>query len=347
MSNQSHNKTPLNIFITGATGFVGSHLCDQLVKQGHNVFALVRNKNKLSMLDCDVHVIEGALSSTESNKWVKDLPENIDVIYHLAGIVHHFNPLEFDKINFRATQVLFSDLKLKYYYSTEPIKFIFLSSLAAAGPTPATSETLNEKSLPAPVSAYGRSKLNCETYLQQQVPKHWELAILRPPMVIGPRDPAVLDVFKMVKNGFVPVVGHDGHKNLYSFVCVFDLIDILIATLYQDRTTQVKIYFTSHPQTVSFEEIVNAIQATQNQRRVRFIHFPFLFLKFFSKVASFLNKIKPLDIRITPDKLYELKAKKWVCDGQLAEDELSFNYKCDLNHTVKVTQEDYINRGWL
>lgn len=346
MSNQSNNK-PLKIFITGATGFVGSHLCDRLSQEGHEVYALVRNESKLKMLNCEVNVIKGSLSSSQSNEWVKDLPEDLDVVYHLAGIVHHFRPEEFDLINFQASKVLLNDLKQKFYYSEKSLKIIFLSSLAAAGPTSQNEQTINETDSPRPVSAYGRSKLDTEGYFIKEVPEHWELSILRPPMVIGPRDPAVLDVFKMVGKGIVPVVGHDGHKNLYSFVCVFDLIDILNATLYQDKRTQVKIYFTSHPQTVSFEDIVNAIQATQNKRRVRFIHFPFLFLKFFSTVASLLNRVRPIDFRITPDKLHELKAQKWVCNGQLAKQELGIEYKCDLKETVEITQADYISRGWL
>jgi nucleoside-diphosphate-sugar epimerase len=347
MSNQSNNNQLLKIFVTGATGFVGSHLCDKLRSQGHEVYALVRNEKKLEMLNCDVHVVKGSLASKNSNDWVKQLPEDLDVVYHLAGIVHHFESEEFDRINFQATKILVNDLLKKFYYSEKNPKFVFLSSLAAAGPASIENEMINETHKPSPVSAYGKSKLDCEEYLKQTLPENWQLKILRPPMVMGPRDPAVLDVFKMVKQGFVPVVGHNGHENRYSFVSVFDLIDILIATLYQDRTTQVKIYFTSHPQTVSFEDIVNAIQATQNKRRVRFIHFPFLFLKFFSMVASFLSKFTTVEIRITPDKLKELKASRWTCDGSLVSADLEFEYQNDLNSIVKLTQKDYENRGWL
>lgn len=347
MSNQSANKKPLKIFVTGATGFVGSHLCDKLRSEGHEVYALVRNEKKLEMLNCDVHVVKGSLSSKDSNKWIKDLPEDLDVIYHLAGIVHHFETNQFHEVNFVATKILVEDLLKKFYYSEKSPKFIFLSSLAAAGPASEENKIINESHEPSPVSAYGLSKLNCEKYLKENLPENWQLKILRPPMVMGPRDPAVLDVFKMVKQGFVPVVGHNGHENLYSFVSVFDLIDILIATLYQERTTQIKIYFTSHPQTVSFEDIVNAIQATQNKRRVRFIHFPFLFLKFFSMVASLANKFTNIEIRITPDKLKELKASRWTCDGSLVSRELTYEYKNDLNEIVRLTQTDYEQRGWL
>lgn len=346
MSNQS-NKQKLKVFVTGATGFVGSHLCDQLNEQGHEVYALVRNEHKLKMLNSKVHMIKGSLATSGSNEWISELPEDLDAVYHLAGIVHHYEKAEFHRINFEGTKVLTNDLLKKFYYSEKSPQFIFLSSLAAAGPSDLLKQSIDELHDPQPVSAYGKSKLDSEMFLKKTLPENWQLKIFRPPMIIGPRDPAVLDIFKMVKGGFVPVVGHEGHKNLYSFICVFDLIDILIATLYQDRTTQVKIYFTSHPQTVSFEEIVNAIQATQKKRRVRFIHFPFLFLKFFSKVASFINKIKTVDIRITPDKLNELKPSKWTCNGQLVATDHALEYRYDLKKSVELAQSDYEKREWL
>lgn len=337
-------KKSLKIFVTGATGFVGSHLCDKLKREGHQVYALVRNEKKLKLLEEKVNIVNGSLASEGQNKWIQVLPDDLDVVYHLAGIVHHFDAQQFITTNFLASKILLDDLKSKY---KKDLKIIFLSSLAAAGPTSEKEETIDEEKTPKPVSEYGRSKLLTEEMFAQEIPKNWNLNIFRPPMVIGPRDPAVLDVFKMVKGGFVPVVGHEGHKNNYSFICVFDLIDILFATLYQQKENNKEIYFTSHPQSASFEELVNAIQATQDKRRVRFIHFPFLLLKFFSMVASLIYKILPVEIRITPDKLFELKEKKWLCSGKKVAKDFQYEYQWDLDRTIKVTTEDYKNRGWL
>ena len=336
-----------NILITGGTGFVGSHLCEALKKQGHEIYVLVRTPEKLKMIDCEVYPIKGHLSSQEPNPWIQDLPNKIHVVYHLAGIVHSFDDDEFEMVNFNATERLLLDLKEKF----NQIDFIFLSSLAAAGPSTESGKPINESTPESPVSNYGKSKLKAERYLHNNLPEGWRFIIFRPPMIIGPRDPAVLDVFKMVDAGFVPIVGHDGHKNRYSFICVFDLIDILVAAHYQLDEFNKRTYFTSNPKSECFEDIVNAIQATQEKRRVRFIHFPFLFLKFLSLVAFFLNryasKVFKLDIRVTPDKLNELKQSSWECDGTKVSNDFNLEYKWDLKSTVQITNKDYLDRGWI
>lgn len=347
MSKISSNKNPLKIFITGATGFVGSHLCDKLRADGHQVFALVRNEKKLKILDCDVNIIRGSLSSKSTNLWVNKLPDDLDVIYHLAGIVHHFESSQFHEINFVATAIFVKDLLKKYYYSTKTPKFIFLSSLAAAGPANSIIDFIDESHTPSPISAYGKSKLNCEQFLKENLTESWQLKIFRPPMVMGPRDPAVLDVFKMVKKGIVPVVGVNGKENLYSFVAIFDLVDILVRTLDQKDVSKPKTYFTSHPSTVSFKDIVEAIKTAQCKRQIHFIHLPFFLLKTFSIIAYYINKLIRVDIRITPDKLIELQAARWICDGSLISKELNFEYKNDLQQIVRLTQDDYKKRGWL
>ncbi len=181
----------MKVLVTGATGFVGSHLCDLLTKNNHQVFALVRNPTKAKEFGVPGVHLQGDLSSFE---WINDLPKDLDAVVHTAGIVHSFDSKDFYDVNATATKALIEALA-----SFDGLKFTLVSSQAAGGPSPKSNPAKEDAN--AAVSDYGRSKRLAEEYVAC-APKSWSVSVVRPPMVIGPRDPAVLDIFKMVKSQY-------------------------------------------------------------------------------------------------------------------------------------------------
>ncbi len=317
------------VLVTGATGFVGRHLVQRLDEEGHDVYSLVRSQKKFNQCQLPGQAIIGDLSPHSIDTILPQLPEGPKTIIHTAGIVHSHHKKDFAAINFQGTKNLAQALKKKY----DQLHFIFLSSLAAAGP-----ETQRGIHL-GPVSSYGYSKLQAENFLQEWAPPNWQLSILRPPMVIGPKDQAMLDVFKMVQKGKVPVCGQAGKHSLYNFICVFDLVEIIINCL--DKPLGKTPYFTASDEVVSFTELTNTMAKTMGLKRPLLLPVPRTLLKLATVLIGLAARVFPLNIRLTPDKYHEIIQNKWTCDGGPISEALSYSYNWTLEKTIKVTVQDY------
>jgi nucleoside-diphosphate-sugar epimerase len=330
-----------SIFITGATGFVGSHLYENLLKEGFNTLGLARSEKKWQSFNLPGAPVLGDLSDSSLKSWVNNLPEDLTHFVHTAGVVHSFETQIFEKTNTQATITLFELLKERF----PKLHFIFISSLAAAGP--ASSQPLKEEDPPRPVSAYGRSKLKAEEYISAHLAPEMKLTIIRPPMVIGPRDPAVLDVFKMVKGRVILNTGLKGPQKTYSIVCVFDLVTLITKVIKKsEELEKVTSYYPSFPRHYTFAEIINSMEKGLNVKTVG-LPIPFPVVKALASLLNAAYKVKKHDMRLTPDKINELAPMAWTCDGAKSLQELDMVYDYDLDRTVEITIEDYQKRGWL
>ncbi len=328
----------MKILITGSTGFLGSHLCHRLTELGHEVFSLYRSQNKFQDFQITGTPIKGELNSDAPNLWIRELPQDIDVIIHTAGLVHAFNPKQFYEVNHRASVQLINDLK---EHCQKEVHFCLISSLAAAGPA-------NKNQ---PVSEYGRSKLMAEQALEQQAPKTWRQSIIRPPMIIGPHDPAMADVFKMVKQKLVLIPGRHGNLSNYSFVAVYDLVEYIIFLLENDCSHNLSpIYYSAHPKVITYGELINTIQKALNITQVKTLFVPRPILKVASQIGFLLSKFNAnTPIRLTPDKYNEIIQSDWTGPStDISSDHAeSFQYQWDLDSIVEKTAKDYIQRNWI
>lgn len=333
----------MKILITGATGFVGSHLAEKFHFQGHEVYSLIRDSRKAELFSVPGILIHGALQAQGPCDFLAELPDDLQMVIHTAGVVHSMDELEFEKVNNRATQNLLTQLQAKYH----SLRFIFLSSLAASGPAEFGQALPQEDDQARPISAYGESKRATEIFLEAIASDHWNIQIFRPPMVIGPRDPAMLDVFKMVENGLVLMSAPGGAKKEYSFICVHDLVDLLYAAALQEKQRgNFEIFFCSFPQTFFFGELVQEIAQRLGRSLVIPIILPGILIKWVSKFIFLMNKITPISTRLTPDKVKEILPQRWVCASKKSEDYFSFSYQWDLAKTIDVTIENYRTRTW-
>lgn len=321
----------MKILVTGATGFVGSHLCDLLIRSGHDVYALVRSPKKAKEFGVPGTHIAGDL---EKFDWVKELPSDLDAVIHTAGIVHSFHTDEFFAVNAEATKNLIA--ALGHYAS---LKFLMVSSQAAGGP--GTVEKPASELASAAVSAYGRSKLLAEDYANAKK-NQWQVTIVRPPMVIGPRDPAMLDVFKMVKSGIVLSPGAHPDKKTYSYVCAYDLVEFFLFILTNELTG---IYNCAYPTPLTLGQIIEATKKELEKKAVTIVLPPSL-LTIAAKSAQFLGARGVIKARLTGDKLNEMLPSAWVCDSKRSLD-TGFKYEWPLSRTIKVTLSDYKSRNWL
>jgi nucleoside-diphosphate-sugar epimerase len=186
----------MRALVTGATGFVGSHLVEALQNDSVEVTALARSAAKAADLaQFGVRVVNGDL---HDNAGLERAVRDQDVVYHVAGVVAARDEAEFLRSNRDGTRNVVTAAERQ----GRP-RFVLVSSLAAAGPAP-RGAPLSGTEAPHPVTAYGRSKLAAEQIVRSSsLP--W--SIVRPPIVYGPRDREVLKVFRLARLGLAPVFG--------------------------------------------------------------------------------------------------------------------------------------------
>lgn len=160
----------MNIFITGITGFIGSHLARRLVKEGHNVSGLVRQSSNrpsvLQGLEEEIKLYEGNLLDYYGLVNIIEQTRP-DVVCHLGAVTpvaySFYHPIEVNEVNFMGTIKLVEAIK-----SVGPIKkFIFSSSMEVYGWQP-KREPFTEDLEPHPLAPYAVAKYAAEKYLEQQ-----------------------------------------------------------------------------------------------------------------------------------------------------------------------------------
>ena len=119
-----NNQTPLTALVTGATGFLGTHLCNQLLSQGWQVFALCRSQEKANALPSAVEIVIGDVLNTDA--FQNQLPKKLDAIFHTAASTNTWfknNDMQ-TKTNINGTRNML-DLAIKLQVQ----KYIHISSL--------------------------------------------------------------------------------------------------------------------------------------------------------------------------------------------------------------------------
>ncbi|MEO0225743.1 MAG: NAD-dependent epimerase/dehydratase family protein, partial [candidate division WOR-3 bacterium] len=183
------------ILVTGATGFVGSHIVDELLASDlFEVHTLIRKTSSLLYLK-DKPVILHYGNILDYNSLLSSLA-GIDIIIHSAGLIRARNFHQFYQYNTIGTENL-----LRAALATKTAqKFIYISTQAASSPS-RDGRCICEEDVAHPVSQYGRSKRLAEIVLKQYKDKISVIA-LRPVAVYGPRDRETLKILQLLKLGF-------------------------------------------------------------------------------------------------------------------------------------------------
>jgi nucleoside-diphosphate-sugar epimerase len=321
----------MKALVTGATGFIGSHLVEELIKKGYDVTCLVRKTSNLRWIETlDVTLFQG---DCEDEKSLAHLPPDFEYIFHLAGLTKARKDEDFFRVNVDGTENL---LRAASAGGKRLKRFIHLSSLAAAGPS-RNGNPLRETSEPRPVSSYGKSKLESEAAIMRyrdRIPA----TILRPPAVYGPRDRDFNVLFRMLKRGFYPHWG----KCYYSLLYVDDLVRGLLMAA-EERDAEGGVYYLSDGRSYSSEDIVKEIAGVLGTRIVK-MRIPRSLMPVIVGLAERLGKGSSI---INKDKLKELSYFNWTCDSSKAAKDLRFVPKVTIKEGMKWTADWYRIHQWL
>ncbi len=259
----------MNIFITGGTGFIGSHLIPALILKQHTITCLVRSDEKGKALQSkqQISYIVGDITDVSSLQTIN--PTRYDAVIHLAAMGHVSAVTEeafrtFTTINEGGTKNLIS------IFSKNPnLKcFLHFSSTAAMGPI--EQPILDETSIPNPITPYQKSKLASETYsLNEYKQNHFPTIVIRPCMVYGSGGYGEFYKFcKLMKKGIFPKVGLG--KNLTPLVHVSDVVQGTIAVL--EHGLPGEIYLITSERSIAMDEMRHYIMNALNKKA------PYLFV---------------------------------------------------------------------
>lgn len=322
------------VLITGATGFLGFHLIEEALAQGFEVVAAVRKSSNLKHL-AHLPIKQVALDyNNPAAITVLLQSEGIDYIIHAAGQTKAKSQAEYDATNAAITAQL--GIAAKQHLGLK--KFVLISSLAAVGPSNQSAEVLTEKTIPHPVTAYGRSKLLAEEKLKDI---KLSAIILRPTAIYGPREKDIFMLVKMVKKGWDPYIGKIAQQ--LSFVHGRDVAAIAVKSL----DLQVAgTYHISDGNSYGRYELADLTQQHLGLKAKR-IHLPLGLVKVAAKASDVWHRMLNKASIFNTEKLAELTAANWVCSIEKAKNELGFEPRFKLEKGLADTLKWYQQNNWI
>lgn len=320
-----------NAFLTGGTGFIGSHLVEALIESGYNVSMLVRPSRDIPCVPSNVRILRGTLF--DAYKFGDEL-ENMDYLFLVAGVTKARSVREFYEVNAESVKLW---LSVAERHCSNLKRVVLLSSQAAAKPS---RIPIKEDDDCAPLTHYGKSKLLGEKYALEFIGR-LPITILRPVAVYGPRDRDFFVYFRIVSKGFLPIVGSSERK--FSAIFVKDLVDAMIISAVDPNTVN-DIFFVKGGD-YTLQEFSDAVANAVGKKAVK-VKVPGITLWF----ASFIQEMSALFTRKPPLLSFQ-KTKEllnwWVADDNKFRRITSFMPKYSLEEGTKITADWYKKNGWI
>lgn len=320
------------ILVTGASGFIGSHLARELLARGHEVHGLVRTTSDLAPLrGLDVVLHIGDLREPSS---LAAPVRDVEYIYHCAAALLVTSQETFNAINRDGTINLLNAARTHAAGTLK--RFLFVSSQAAAGPATDTTP-LKESDPEKPISWYGRSKFEAERAVLE-FSRNMPATIVRPCSVYGERERDVSQVFPMVERRIHPILGI--MKKYVVMIHVEDLVRGIIGAA-ESAVTPGKIYFLNHPKILTTAEVTRTMAAAIDRPFGLPLPTPTFIFKLAAPVAELAYEITRDRPSTTRDKAVEISQRFWLADPSRAREDFGWTAKLDLLEGMRRTMKYY------
>ena len=328
------------VFVTGASGFVGSHLVEAAKNKGWEVHAAVRSTSKIADIQAYVDsFVHPNRSDVESLKHLF-LKEQYDYIIHAAALTKSKSEEEMLQVNVGVTQNL---MQAAFEEGVNLKRFVYVSSLAAIGPIAYHDEKqIQEDTDYRPLTVYGRSKRTSEVNIKKRFSDK-PISVFRPTAVYGPREKDLFILFDTLNKGLDPYIGANPQK--LSFIYVKDLVEVLLQGCEVEQNG-LEFYNISDGKVYSKYAMADIFRKTFHKRALR-LHIPYGIVSLVARLSQRIYKNSSKTPVIYPERLGELTAENWSCDISKAKAKLGFNPQFDLEKGLTTTLLWYKNNKWL
>lgn len=327
----------MKVLVTGGSGFLGSHVAEQLAQAGHTVRALVRKSSNRKFLST-LPGIEFAEGTVEDKKSIDEAIRGVDAVVHSAGLVKARGESEFFACN---TQGTINLLEAAIEHAPGLKRFVHVSTLEACGPS------LDGRPVPAdqerPVTAYGRSKLAAEKACIERRDA-LPVVILRPAAIYGPRDVEILEAFRAVRRRQYPVIGDGTMLGCYTYGP--DCAKACIRAIDADVPSG-SMYFVDDGEPMTMARAMGELlpEALGTRPLVRF-GVPFPVLRLASIGVETYGRVRGKAVMLTREKVNMLR-HHWVCDSEKTREELGWQPEVRFPDGARLTARWYEENGWL
>ena len=333
---ETRGDADVKALVTGATGFVGSHLVERLLQDDVDVACLARRtSDRVWIRDLPVTTHVATLDQADA---LAAAMEGVDTVFHVAGLTRARTREAYLAVNADGTRRLIEAVRAA---GRTLRRFVYVSSLAAAGPAPGP-EPLNETDPPHPIDGYGESKLAAERIVQAAA-GDMPITIIRPPAVYGPRDTNFLPLFRTASRfRTVPLIGRKTSR--ISFVHVTDLVDG-IALAAADPAGEGQTYFIAsgtHSQSDLADAVAGALGVSLRRLRV-----PSLLARLAGELGQLKWALTGKPQILSRRKINDALQPRWTCCWDKARRDLGYRERTGLADGMKQTAEWYIQQGWI
>jgi len=321
------------VLITGASGFIGSRLRDELLASGSDVIAIRRPGSPPAKAGRSVEADYAVVPDLERIMSA----ERPDYVLHVAGVTKGVSYEDFQLGNVMPTRNLLTALRQEH---PDTKRFVLVSSLASYGPS-ATSAPHREENPPRPIEHYGASKLEAERVVEEEsagVP--W--TIVRPSGVYGPGDVDYFNLFKSAMRGWNVYFGN--RDRCMSMIYVDDCVrGTLLAAQHENSVG--KGYFLTNDNQATWEQFQSEVVRVVD-RSVRTLDLPEQLVTIAAlggELASRIDK-KPRLLNLQKAKMGAQQA--WTCVGDAARRDFGFTTEVDLAEGIRRSHEWYVANDW-
>ncbi|MDR1122582.1 MAG: NAD-dependent epimerase/dehydratase family protein [Endomicrobium sp.] len=323
------------ILLTGANGFVGSHIAETLVEANHKVICTIRQTSNLKWIkNLQLEYKYGDLCN---KKFLQEIVEDIDIVIHCAGIVRAMTKENYFKENVENTKNI---CKAILKNNTNLKKFVFISSQAAMGVLP-VGIIKKVTDVPEPISDYGLSKIEAEKALIEVLYGKVPYTIFRPASVYGPRDKDIFMFFNLIHKHLRPVTIK---KKFLQLVYVKDVAKSVLLCL-ENKKTDNNVYYLANPSVYTWEDIGKIISYSVGVKSLPLL-VPDLAFKAMGFIMEIISKLTGKPVVLNKQKIAEILQDFWVADTFPAKTELNIKFT-NLEVGSQITYNWYLKNNWF
>lgn len=327
----------MRVLVTGATGFLGSHVADLLSARGDTVRALVRRSSKVDHLE--KLGVELAYANLEKGEGLDAALVGVDAIVHCAGVVKALDEAGFHEVNAGGTKNLVNAARR---VAKQIKRFVYISSLEAWGP--ADVGVMPTEDMEArPITMYGRSKLAGEKLVlaaKDELP----VTVLRPTGIYGPRDAEILQLFSIANRGLLPLI--NSRTSRFTMVYGPDCASAVLASFDVEHASG-SVYFVTDGNVYTWHDAIGIVEGALGKKAWLRFEIPRFAVHAVAIASEISMKVTKKPQIVTREKVGMLRAPNLVISSDKIRRELGWASEFGFAEGAQKTVAWYREHGWL